>query len=193
LQKLKITIWFFLAAIAGTLLHECGHYIAGVLLGGNPVIHYRYTSPGYTTAPGGASRDFIFTLGGPLQTIATGALGFIGLLWTSRKEPIDACKTKHLFWIVLTFFWSREVLRVLLFMLPYQAGWPADESRLLNALNIPLFIGYTALLIVFGALLSYVTFSIVKKHRKELVIYGVSGSIIGWVAWMYWLGPLLLP
>jgi hypothetical protein len=187
MQKLKITIWFFLAAIAGTLLHECGHYAAGILLGGSPVIRYR------STVFGGASGDFIFTLGGPLQTIVTGALGFIGLMWTARKETIDAYRTKHLLWIVLTFFWSREVLRALLCMLPYETGWPADESKLLNALNVPLHIGYIALLIVFGALLLYVTLSVVKEHRKELVIYGVAGSIIGWVAWMYWLGPLLLP
>lgn len=207
MNNLKIFSFFFIAAIAGTLLHECGHALAAIWYGFHPTIHYAYTDI-LTDAEWAAVKDGLkeynvypqrtwVMLGGPLQTILTGMTGLTGLSLLNRRAAIDSWNTKHLFWIVLTYFHSREVFNVLMSFMQVKTssleGYVGDETRLFQYWDIDNTTGHVVVLVVSSLILMYATFVLVKKHRWQLILYGGLGSLIGGFTWLRWLGPLLIP
>lgn len=206
MPALRIFIFFFVAAIAGTLLHECGHALVAVLFGFHPEVHYAYC-----TSLSEADREAVqqglliyrqypesiwITLGGPLQTIITGTAGIAGLLILRSKTAIDAYNSKHLLWIVLAYFHSRWVMNSagILYKI-YVSGSDShsDEVRLFKHWNIDVATGTWVLLIISSLLLAYVTFILVRKHRWPLIVLGGLGSIAGGWFWLVWAGPVLMP
>ena len=203
---LRIFIFFFVAAIAGTLLHECGHALMAMFFGFHPEVHYAYCTS-LCDADGEAIQQGLLiyrqypermwiTLGGPLQTILTGTIGIAGLIALRRKAIVDAYNPKHLLWIILAYFHSRWVMNSagILYKV-YVSGNDSrsDEVRLFKYWNIDVATGTWMLLIVSSLLLGYVTFVLVRNHRWQLIVYGALGSIAGGWFWLVWAGPVLMP
>jgi hypothetical protein len=71
---------FVIVIVAGTLLHELGHYMASRLMGFNAQISYAFTR----LLPSGKYMSlrqlYWFTIAGPLQTMLTGTIGLLLLL-----------------------------------------------------------------------------------------------------------------
>jgi hypothetical protein len=136
--------------------------------------------------------------GGPLQTILTGTIGLL-LLWISRKKI--RLQTALTFWqwvyVFLAFFWSRQLFNCLTGHAIYlkKGRWGGgDEVHLSDYYHLPKptidYIGATIALIV----LVWVVFYIIpKQQRFAFIIAGIVGSAVGFVLWMYSLGPVLLP
>ncbi len=212
MNNLKIFFAFFIAAIAGTLLHECGHILAA-WLGGCKSFHLGYSYmyayncghqyyPPLTVLGEEYNRILMNKMvwqvaGGPLQTNLTGLLGIALLFRLSRRRVVDAWKSLDLFYIVLCFFLSRNVFNTLTGLLKVKVsarkGSMGDESKLFSHYGIDQTWGHAIILIIASALLVYVTFVLVKKHRWQLILYGSAGSVVGGVLWLRWLGPILLP
>lgn len=210
MKNARIFLFFLLMAAIGTVAHECGHYIAGLFTGFRPTVHYMYTmcldgdGMGTLTEAAYVRRHIVMTLGGPLQTILTGCIGVVGLLIIRRKQNIDAHNVRHLFWITLAYFFSRNVFNTIWYFISYfyTGYWSerADESKLLHYLYLHYthwpstqLAGYILLLLINAAVLAWVTFVIVKQHRWQLILWGFLGSMAGYVLWIYILGPLVLP
>lgn len=206
MPNLKIFLYFFVAAIAGTLLHECGHALVAMYFGFHPQVHYAYCSYGstndwklveegklmYYTYP----QTIWMTLGGPLQTILTGTIGLVGLWVLSRRTTVDAWNTKHLLWIALTYFYSRTIFVSVVLIYGLYIGnlyRGSDESKLLSYWEINPLTGNLVMLIVSSAILAYATFVLVKKHRLQLIIFGALGSAVGAWFWLYYAGKWILP
>lgn len=206
MPNLKIFLYFFIAAIAGTLLHECGHALAAMYFGFHPQVHYAYcdfsTPEEWQMVLDGKKAYDMYphsiwiTLGGPIQTILTGTVGLLGVWVQSRRTVVDSWNSKHLFWIALTYFYSRGVFNsVFLIMRIYNGNLKSrsDETKLFRYWEIDLLTGNWVMLIVSCAILAYATFVLVKKHRLQLIIFGALGSAAGGWFWLYFAGKWILP
>ena len=196
-NNLKIALFFFAATIAGTLYHECGHAVVAWLYGFHPKIHASSCTPlskaDWAAVEAGTLEynDHIrmwIRLGGPLQTTLFSLIGMIGLWVLNSRTKIDAWNTKHLFWIVMAYFSSREVFNsagILIRHYFLNKASRSDEIRLLRYWELPIIPYIWLLLIAFSLVLVYVTFVLVKKHRLQLILFGAIGSAIGAWFWLY--------
>lgn len=204
----RIFLVFFIAAIVGTLAHECGHAFVGEMVGFKTSVHYSYTSCEDCLELNHAAttrellevywqKSTLMTLGGPAQTILTGIIGVIALLRIRRKEVLDAYNRKHLIWLVLAFFWSRCVFNEVFFWTKYIArkelAYRCDECKLFAYYNVPPLYGHLVILAIGCAILAWVTFGLLQKHRLQFIIWGGLGSFSGGLLWLYVLGEYVMP
>lgn len=142
---------------------------------------------------------FAFTLAGPVQTIIFGTTGFI-ILWYNRKKirAQHALNFKNWVLVLLSFFWSRQLCNFLLALFYYATNGTVskrgDEVKLDNYFGLP-FLTLNAITGIVGfAILTWVVFNIVPKHQRlTFVTAGIFGSALGFVIWMLWIGPIILP
>jgi len=138
-------------------------------------------------------------IGGPLQTIITGVIGL--LIIYCRRKKIKEFGLKLLDWlaIFLSLFWLREVFNLIMsvtseFINPKGSYFGGDEKLISELLN--LWSGTVSLVLgVIGFGISvFIVFKIVPKHiRLTFVIAGFIGGISGFILWMHFLGPKILP
>jgi len=204
----RIFLIFFIAAIVGTLAHECGHAVVGEVVGFKTSIHYQYTNcenclERFNAAKSNDLMDrylynrILFTWGGPAQTILTGIAGIVGLLIVRRKQEIDAYKFKHLLLLALSFFISRNVFNEVFFWVKYlttiQVSSRCDECKLLNYYNANPLVGHLLILVFACVILWWITFVLLRKHRVQFILWGGLGSISGGMLWLYVIGEYILP
>lgn len=142
---------------------------------------------------------FLITLGGPVQTMLTGNIGFL-ILWFNRKEIYRKYNLTFKIWlsIFLSFFWSRQILNFIcsldtVFEIERRV-YRSDEPWLSQYLELPHWVFGLITCIVGILLLSWVFFKIVPIHQRlTFLLAGISGSALGWYLWMYKLGPFILP
>lgn len=146
-----------------------------------------------------SNKGLLVTIGGPLQTMLTGTLGLLILLW--RRDFISKNGMKPLDWlaIFLSLFWLREVFNLVTsiggeLISPNGNWFGGDELHISQGLNlwngtIPIVlatIGFTISL--------YVIFRILpKKIRLTFILSGFIGGITGFILWMNIIGPKILP
>jgi hypothetical protein len=144
-------------------------------------------------------KEFYSRLWGPLQTMITGTFGLIILL-IYRKQILNKTSLSKVQWlfVFLSLFWLREVFNTfiasILFFTKMRKEFYGDEFILSMELNlhpftIPIITGLIGLIIC-----SIVTFKFVPfTQRKIFIAAGFVGGIIGFIFWMYFLGPIVLP
>lgn len=143
-------------------------------------------------------RNFIISAGGPLQTVITGTLGFLVLLYKRGKN-----KSLNFGWIewlavYLSFFWSRQIANcAIIFYRQLSSGGrlsSGDEVKLSHYLGMPSY-SLNYLTASLGLLIcTYVVFVLIpRKYRLSFIMAGILGSGAGFIIWMRHLGPLLLP
>lgn len=141
--------------------------------------------------------EFLIGLGGISQTILTGSTSFIALLLRKRKNQIFDLAQWIL--ILLSLFWLRPVFNlikgmVLFYFKKSNSLYGGDEQRISNYLNmhegaLSLMCGLIGILIAIVIFFKIVPF----KYRLSFFYAALVGSFAGFVLWMYFLGPLLLP
>ncbi|MFD2832207.1 hypothetical protein [Gramella sp. AN32] len=145
------------------------------------------------------SDSFKITLGGPIQTILTGSLGFIFLI--GRREKIRKYQIKLIDWLAvfLSLFWLREVFNLvhsISFKVLFQDAsyFGGDEKYIseylkLNSGTIPVILGLIGL-----GISVYVIFKILPRDvQLPFIISGFIGGITGFFLWFQILGPILIP
>jgi hypothetical protein len=146
-----------------------------------------------------ADKNFYSRLWGPLQTMITGTFGFI-LLLIYRKQILNKTTLSKVQWLLvfLSLFWLREVfntaMATVLFFTKVKKDFYGDEFILSMELNlhpftIPIITGIIGLIIC-----SVVTFKFIPfTQRKTFIAAGIVGGVLGFIFWMYFLGPIVLP
>lgn len=143
-------------------------------------------------------ESFYITLSGPLQTIITGTIG-VALLWFRRKKIRQfGLRWADWVYIFLAFFWSRQIFNCafgLLFCLKNdRATLSGDEIYIDQYLGFPNMVTDSVGALLASVLLIWVVFWIIPKSlRLTFILSGFAGSALGFMIWMYWLGPVVLP
>lgn len=142
---------------------------------------------------------FWITLAGPIQTISTGTVGFL-LLLTQRKK-IKKAKTIKIyqwFYIFLSLFWLRQLANVFLWTIGYfingNLSENGDEVKLAIFLNLPKESIIVSTAIVALPVLSFVIFKIIPADKRiTFISAGFFGGIFGYLSWLVWFGPIIMP
>lgn len=137
-------------------------------------------------------------LAGPLQTMLTGTLG-VAMLWIRRKKiaTFGMCAADW-FWVLLAFFWSRQLANFGISIIQYIQHCTClgngDEAKISRYLGWPPLTVYTITGVIAAVLQAVVVFVIIPKtQRFNFILAGFVGSALGWLVWMEWMGPVLLP
>jgi hypothetical protein len=145
------------------------------------------------------SKDFYSRLWGPLQTMITGTIGFILLLFY-RKKIIGKTSLTTSQWLLvfLSLFWLREVFNTfiasILSFTKMRKEFYGDEFILSMELNLPPFTLPIITALIGLIICSIVTFKFIPiAQRKIFIAAGFTGGVLGIIFWMYFLGPIVLP
>ena len=139
------------------------------------------------------------TIGGPLQTVSTGLIGFIALLIRKRKNQFSKFNGYDWLLVYLSLFWIREPFNLFLsivkkLIIDAESFFGGDELKISRGLNlwdgtIPIIMGLIGL-----AICLIVIFKLIpKSNRKNFIIGGLLGGTLAYLLWMKLLGPILLP
>lgn len=188
---------FILFTVIGTLSHEWGHYIVVNILGGDAIIHYGYTTISYMPEKSSYGSSLV-TAGGPLQTMLTGSLGLLIVL-VSRKRFLRVDILTATQWTILffTLFWLRQAANFLVAMACYFFRGTYSESG--DEIELAIGFGWPPLILsTITALIGLVVFLTVfyfipAKQRFTFLCALATGSVTGYITWLRWLGPIILP
>ncbi|MAM22319.1 MAG: hypothetical protein CL817_01115 [Croceibacter sp.] len=144
------------------------------------------------------SNGLLITICGPLQTIFTGIIGLIILIW--RRKQIHQNGLKIIDWLAvfLSLFWLREFFNLAMsigheIISPNGTWFSGDEKNISQGFEIwsgtfPIILGLLGLLISI-----FVIFKIIpNKIRLTFILSGFIGGIIGFILWMNIIGPELI-
>lgn len=195
---LYLSLTFLLMTVIGTVSHEYGHYTAGKILGIDSTVSYGMTSPQNNTEIS-RREAFLFTLGGPIQTIATGTLGLL-LLYVFRKSfhGIEKLLLPQWAMVFLALFWLRQLTNMFTWILFYfingRFGRRGDEIKLAKYLELPNWSLLLATAIIAAMVLCIVLFKFLPKRiRFTFMVAGLFGGISGYVLWLRLLGKIIMP
>jgi len=144
------------------------------------------------------SDSFWIILGGPLETMLTGSIGFI-LFLVYRKRFITSNHVHFIGWslVFMSLFWLRQVLNlfmvVMSLLLTGQHSLRSDEMRLANHLHLNI---WTIQWIT--GLIGLSIFAIVLRFLPKTVIMtflisGITGGIFGYWLWFIKFGQYIMP
>lgn len=144
------------------------------------------------------SDSFWIILGGPLQTMLTGTIGFI-LLLSYRKKIMTTVRVRFAGWLIIfmALFWLRQVANLFVgiasVLVKGQTTIRGDEMSLayLSGINIWSIQILTGLLGI-GVLIQVIR---MLPNNKVLtfLISGLVGGSVGYYLWLVQFGPYILP
>lgn len=149
-------------------------------------------------------RDFerdqlLITFGGPIQTMLTGLIGLAMLFYRRRQIQVNGLLLLDWLAVFLSLFWLREVFNLVMsvgdaLISGNDFYFGGDERNISEMLDLPL----GTIPILFAAIGSIVAIVVVfriipLKSRLTFISGGLVGGIIGFVLWIYMLGPAVLP
>ncbi len=136
---------------------------------------------------------------GPLQTMLTGTLGFILILFFGKSFR-SANRLRFWQWLLVfsSLFWLRQIFNMVTWIGNYlikgEFRESMDEIHIANHFHLPIgtIIGATAIVSIIIA--SIVIFKFIPKvQRKTFIVAGLVGGVAGYVIWLVLLGPVVMP
>jgi hypothetical protein len=188
----KYTLIFLIVPAVGTFLHELGHYIVAVANGCDAYIAYAYTS----TSCGDYNPILVFWLifAGPLATWSQSLTAFVIMVLYYNKEKRDRISKDlpplYIFLLAFFSFCIRFVFNAIFYAIYGSSSM--DEVRIAPYFRIhPDIIVYGFAII--AAILVIIAIYRIPKYRLTIFFSAIFGAILGYLAWNYWIGPILLP
>lgn len=143
--------------------------------------------------------DFKIALGGPIQTMLTGTIGFI-LLLQQKMKILTTTRINFYQWccIFLSLFWLRQLANLVTWVVGYfingSFALNADEISIALSIKLPKATLLTITAAVGLAILTFIIFKIIPNQiRFTFILAGLLGGIFGYFFWLVWVGPLLMP
>jgi hypothetical protein len=141
----------------------------------------------------------LITIGGPAQTLLTSILGVFILLYRRKSIVQRGMKIGDWLALFLALFSLRFVANLTLSVLselwkPNGTYFGGDEARLARSLDVHLGTFAVPLFLIGAAIALWVIFKVLPlKNRFTFIISGLVGGISGYLIWLEWLGPVILP
>jgi hypothetical protein len=142
---------------------------------------------------------FWITLGGPIQTMLTGTIGLL-LLLTQRRIIRETKSIKIYQWlcIFLSLFWLRQFANLVIWIIGYfingKFSLNGDEVGLALFLNLPKGTIAISTALIGLAVLFFVIFRIIPVDKRiTFISAGLLGGIFGYLFWLIWFGPIIMP
>ena len=138
-------------------------------------------------------------IGGPVQTILTGTIGFILLLFRRKKILENGMKILDWLYVFLSLFWLREVCNLTMSVASALLNgkknyFGGDEKNIALMLEIPKGSIAIPLAIIGLCIALFVIFKIIPKEKRLIFISsGFLGGIAGFILWLRILGPIVMP
>lgn len=189
---------FIISTVIGTLTHEFGHYLIAETLGYDATINYASTS--FSNNKEFVDNDYFWiTLGGVLQTIFTGTVGFT-LLIKNRKsfEKSESLNFKQWVLIFISLFWLRQLANLFMGLIGFlkrgNFSIKSDESKLDYFFNFQ-----TGTTLCVTAILALIIFIVViykfipRQQLLTFLISGLIGGVSGYYLWIIVFGKILMP
>lgn len=144
-------------------------------------------------------KELLIVTGGPIQTMLTGTLGLILLLFRRKFWSTGVLKWLDWLGVFLSFFWLRQIFNLIIHFAKKLLRMSdsiilSDEIKIAKYMNwhpssLSIITGIIALLIAV-----FVVFKVVPRGiRFSFVTGGILGGLSGFYLWFYILGPVLLP
>lgn len=143
-------------------------------------------------------HHFLFTLGGPVQTILTGTIGLL-LLIVYKKKYIITEKVTLFGWVLifLTLFWLRQSANLISALGNYliydNSQISGDEMRLAYFLELNIWTIQIITGIIGFAVLFYVIKILPNNLKLTFIFSGLIGGILGYYLWLIKYGKIILP
>ncbi len=144
-------------------------------------------------------KDFYFTIGGPLQTMLTGTIALLLMIFYRKSFfTANALSVRQWLLVFLSLFWLRELANciVMMAMLLFtnKRSFNSDEVKMAEYFGWP-FESVTIITAIIALIVGLiVTFKFVPTaQRKTFIAAGFAGGIAGYILWLYILGPIILP
>tara|TARA_R110000868_G_scaffold187919_1_gene430677 strand:- start:390 stop:1004 length:615 start_codon:yes stop_codon:yes gene_type:complete len=194
---LKLIISFIIFTAVGTVTHELGHLIPAQLLGFETTLHY--DSLNWGGRENTKIESFWILIGGPIQSMLTGTIGFVILLKRRIQNKLRVFNFSDWFWLFIALFWIRQPFNLIVSLVDglknnKEQLFGGDEYRISQLLglaegSLSILTGAIGLFIAY-----YLTFRIIPKRiRITFILSAFFGASLGWWIWMKQLGPLILP
>lgn len=175
-----IFIFGIVFAPVAIMLHEFGHFGAGLMFGLKPHLHFAMTTMAQTTP----FRDFLVTAAGPMVT-ALISIGGIISLWFQRRYKVRSPKVWSIWLATFCALCAGRWLR--------PPNHLFDEVRLSTYLGVAP--GFLPCAVVALALVILVMTVLLHEPGKRLIPFSSAtmGLCLGIILWMSVLGPRVLP
>jgi hypothetical protein len=181
-----------LFAMLAIPLHELGHYVAAIGVGSaNPRIHYSWTDPGNLSIAR-ASANGIVGLAGPAVTILLSAFACAWILARGPQRWAFALAVAAVsrFIVAVPYTFINVVVR----LLGGSMRPPAfDEYKAGVALGVSGNALLASTVLVLVAVLVFVAIKLPRGQRAVAWTGLITGTALGWILWMFLLGPVVLP
>ncbi|MES2779079.1 MAG: hypothetical protein V4651_04185 [Bacteroidota bacterium] len=145
------------------------------------------------------NQSLWIVMGGPFQTMVTGTIGFLLLLLVYKKRTeTDFLTFKEWFFVFLSLFWLRQTANVMVgwgtFLLTGKTSMRSDEIRIAEHLD---WYPHTLELITASiglGVLAYIVFKVIPLSQRMLFLAsGLVGGVTGYLFWLVYVGPVVMP
>ena len=146
-----------------------------------------------------SNNSFWITLGGPLQTMLTGTIGFVMLLgYRNKIYNVEKLNFKQWMILFISLFWCRQIYNFISGFIIYllRDNYPEgnDEIKLALSLGIPKISISLSTAIIGVIIFVFIFFKVIpKKQRLTFLISGFVGGLFGIYFWLYLVGPIVMP
>lgn len=143
-------------------------------------------------------ENFLITLGGPLQTILTGTIGFIVLLCNRKKYiKVDRITTYGWILIFISLFWLRQTanlcMSIFSYLLKGRVPHNGDETKLALYLNLNIW-SIEVITALLGVIVLLIILKIIpKKLLVTFILAGSVGGVLGFYLWLVKFGQYIMP
>lgn len=196
-----LSIGFIIFTPIGTLSHEFGHFLMAKFFSLKAEINYASTFyyPVNSIKPITSIQEIAISIAGPIQTILTGTIGFM-ILWNNRTEYINSIFLNFKQWVLVyvSLFWLRQPVNFAVYCLKYMI-FPnyesnGDEIEIAEYLGLPNYSISLLTAFIGFSILYLVVFKILPIHLRLTFISSLlAGGMAGYVIWLHWLGPIIMP
>jgi hypothetical protein len=192
LRTLPWIAWSVLFAILAIPLHELGHYVAAIGVGSaSPRIHYSWTDPGNLSIAR-ASATGIVGLAGPAVTILLSAFACAWVLLHGPQRWAFALAVAAVSRFIVAVPYT--LINVVVRLLGRGMRPPAfDEYKAGVALGVSGNALLASTVLVLVAVLVFVAIKLPRGQRAVAWTGLITGTALGWILWMFVLGPVVLP